>query len=55
MELGYDLVMDFGFCNLKIIDKNLTYNYRQEFTSQVNDKSFEHKVKKKRKISESDR
>lgn len=42
--LGYDLVMDFGFCTLKIINKSLSYTYKQSFIAQLNDTSFEHKV-----------
>lgn len=46
MNVGYDLVIEFGFATVKIIDKGLTYNYRQDFTRQVNETKFEEKIKK---------
>jgi len=45
-QLGHDLVIDFGFCTLKIIDKNLTYKFTQDFSQNLNDTKFEHKIKK---------
>jgi len=45
-QLGHDLVIDFGFCTLKIIDKNLSYTFKSDFVTNVNDTKFEHKIKK---------
>ncbi len=44
--LDYDLVIDFGFCGVKIIDKGLTYSFKGDFTREVNDTKFEDKIKK---------
>lgn len=45
-QLGYNLNIDFGFCKLQIASKNLSYNYKQDFTSSLNLTSFESKIKK---------
>jgi nucleoid DNA-binding protein len=45
-QLGHDLAIDFGFCTVKVNDKNLSYTYKQDFVSNVNDTKFEHKIKK---------
>ena len=46
-KLGYDLALDFGFCRVNIFDKNLSFVFSQEFTSELNDISFENKVQTK--------
>jgi len=45
-RLGYDLSLDFDFCKINIIDKNLKYSYRQDFNQQLNAPTFETKIKK---------
>jgi hypothetical protein len=45
-QLGYDMSIDFGFCTLKIINKSLTFTFRQDFAQQLNNSNFEHKIKK---------
>jgi len=45
-QLGHDLAIDFGFCTVKINDKNLSYTFKQDFIHTVNDTKFEHKIKK---------
>lgn len=36
--------IDFGFCRVKILGKNLSYAYRSDFVGQLNHTSFEKKV-----------
>jgi len=43
-DLGYDMAIEFGYCKLLIIDKNLSYHYRRDFSEIMNVKSFEMKV-----------
>jgi len=45
-QLGHDLAIDFGFCTVKVNDKNLSYTFKQDFIQTVNDTNFEHKIKK---------
>lgn len=45
-QLGHDLAIDFGFCTVKVNDKNLSYTFKQDFVNTVNDTRFEHKIKK---------
>jgi len=45
-QLGHDLNIDFGFCNIRISDKNLSYTFKNDFVNTVNDTKFEHKIKK---------
>jgi len=45
-QLGHSLNIDFGFCNVKIVNRNLTYSYRKTFGSELNQTSFESKLKK---------
>jgi len=44
-DLGYDMAIEFGFCKIMIIEKNLSYHYRNDFSTIMNVKSFEMKVK----------
>jgi len=45
-QLGYNLDIDFGFCKVKIVNRNLTYSYKQDFSQTLNDTAFESKIKK---------
>jgi nucleoid DNA-binding protein len=45
-QLGYNLDIDFGFCKVKIVNRNLSYNYKQDFSSTLNQTTFESKIKK---------
>jgi nucleoid DNA-binding protein len=45
-QLGYTLDINFGFCKVKIVNRNLTYSYTQDFSSTLNQTSFESKIKK---------
>jgi nucleoid DNA-binding protein len=45
-QLGYNLDIDFGFAKVKINNKNLSYNYQQDFSSTLNQTEFESKIKK---------
>jgi len=45
-QLGYNLDIDFGFCKLKINNRNLSYNYKQDFSYTLNKTGFESKLKK---------
>ena len=45
-QLGYSLNIDFGFCVIKINNRNLSYTYRQDFSSSLNQTAFESKMKK---------
>ena len=40
------MVIDFGFCKLSLIHKNITYQYKRDFCQVLNDLNFEHKMKK---------
>ena len=43
-NLGYDMNLDFSFCKVLILEKNLTYRYDKIFANSLNLKSFELKV-----------
>lgn len=43
-KLGYSLRIDFGFCQLQIVDRNLNVKYNQSFGSTLNRTTFENKV-----------
>jgi nucleoid DNA-binding protein len=45
-QLGYSLDIDFGFCKVKINNRNLSYNYKQDFSTTLNKTAFESKLKK---------
>jgi len=45
-QLGYNLDIDFGFAKVKINNKNLSYSYKQDFSSGLNQTAFESKIKK---------
>jgi len=45
-QLGYNLDIDFGFCKVKINNRNLSYNYKTDFNQGLNQTSFESKIKK---------
>jgi len=45
-QLGRDLDINFGFCRIRIADRNLSYTYRQDFGAILNHTSFESKIKK---------
>lgn len=45
-RLGYDMSLDFGFCKINIVDKDLKYSYRQDFNHTLNHPTFETKIKK---------
>jgi len=45
-QLGYNLDIDFGFCRIKIVNKSLTYNFKQDFVQSLNLTAFESKIKK---------
>jgi len=45
-QLGYNLDIDFGFAKVKINNKNLSYNYTQNFSGSLNQSAFESKIKK---------
>jgi len=45
-QLGYNLDIDFGFAKVKINNKNLTYNFNQNFSGSLNQTAFESKIKK---------
>lgn len=45
-QLGHDLSIDFGFCNVKIAERSLKYQFRSDFHYQLNDLKFEDKIKK---------
>lgn len=45
-QLGYTLDIDFGFCKVKINNRNLSYNFKQSFGQVLNETSFESKIKK---------
>jgi len=45
-QLGHNLDIDFGFCKIKINNRNLAYTYKQDFSSSLNQVSFESKIKK---------
>jgi len=45
-QLGYNLDIDFGFCKIKIVNRNLSYSYKQDFAQTLNQTSFESKIKK---------
>jgi nucleoid DNA-binding protein len=45
-QLGYNLDIDFGFCKVKIVNRNLTYTYKQDFSQTLNETNFESKIKK---------
>jgi hypothetical protein len=45
-QLGYNLDIDFGFARVKINNKNLTYNFTQNFSGSMNQVGFESKIKK---------
>jgi nucleoid DNA-binding protein len=45
-QLGYSLDIDFGFCKVKINNRSLSYNYKTDFSSSLNQTSFESKIKK---------
>jgi len=44
--LGRDLDINFGFCRIRISDRNLSYSYKQDFSRILNHTSFESKIKK---------
>jgi len=45
-QLGHNLDIDFGFCKVKIVNRNLSYNYKQDFSQTLNQTAFESKIKK---------
>jgi len=45
-QLGHNLNIDFGFCKITIINRSLSYSYRQDFSQTLNQTSFESKIKK---------
>lgn len=45
-QLGYTLEIDFGFCKVKVTNRNLSYNFKQDFGHTLNQTSFESKIKK---------
>jgi len=45
-QLGHNLDIDFGFCRVKINNRNLGYTYKQDFSRVLNETSFESKIKK---------
>jgi len=45
-QLGHNLDIDFGFCKVKISNKNLSYTYKQDFSYGLNSTGFESKIKK---------
>jgi len=45
-QLGHSLDIDFGFCRVKIVNRNLTYSYGKNFSQGLNQTSFESKLKK---------
>eukprot|EP00825_Cyclidium_porcatum_P017121 TRINITY_DN19943_c0_g1_i2.p1 TRINITY_DN19943_c0_g1~~TRINITY_DN19943_c0_g1_i2.p1 ORF type:complete len:347 (-),score=70.51 TRINITY_DN19943_c0_g1_i2:105-1145(-) len=53
VKLSKNIVLNFGFCQIKIANKALKYQFSQEFCSQINDNSFELN-KKKSKIPTKD-
>jgi len=45
-QLGHSIDIDFGFCRVKITNRNLTYAYLKSFGQGLNQTSFESKLKK---------
>jgi D-mannonate dehydratase len=45
-QLGYNLDINFGFCRVKINNRNLSYTFKQDFSSSLNQTAFESKIKK---------
>lgn len=45
-QLGHSLDINFGFCRVKIVNRNLTYSYVKNFNHELNQTSFESKLKK---------
>jgi len=45
-QLGHSLDINFGFCRVKIVNRNLSYNYLKNFAQGLNQTSFESKLKK---------
>jgi len=45
-QLGHNLDIDFGFCKVKIVNRSLSYSYRQDFSHSLNQTGFESKIKK---------
>jgi len=45
-QLGHSMDINFGFCRVKIVNRNLTYSYIKDFASGLNQTSFESKLKK---------
>jgi len=45
-QLGHSLDIDFGFCRVKINNRNLTYTFKQDFSGSLNQTAFESKIKK---------
>jgi len=45
-QLGHSLDINFGFCSVKIVNRNLTYSYVKNFSHGLNQTSFESKLKK---------
>jgi len=45
-QLGHSLDIDFGFCRVKIVNRSLTYNYVKSFGKELNQTTFESKLKK---------
>jgi uncharacterized membrane protein len=44
-QLGFNLNLDFGFCNISILRKDLRYSYKVPFVQQLNFSQFENKVR----------
>jgi hypothetical protein len=40
------MMIDFGFCKLSLVHKNITYQFKRELTQVLNDQAFEHTIKK---------
>jgi nucleoid DNA-binding protein len=45
-KLGQSLNIDFGFCKVRICDKDLSYSYKADFVNNLNHTSFENKMRK---------
>jgi len=45
-QLGHSLDINFGFCRVKIVNRNLTYSYVKNFSQDLNQTTFESKLKK---------
>ena len=46
IELGKSLDITIGVVNIKVVNRNLTYSYRGNFATQLNDTNYEKNLKK---------